>query len=99
MFNFRTVLIREAISIVWLSFENTTWNNCLCSSLLQLLVVVRLLLWDAYMTVVSVPCVRPPFGQADYHMTTLPLLGHDGKEELYWARVSFMPSEGHMFSV
>ena len=56
-------------------------------------------LWDAYMTVVSVPCVRPPFGQADYHMTTLPLLCHDGKEELYWARVSFMPSEGHMFSV
>ena len=51
------------------------------------------------MTVVSVPCVRPPFGQADYHMTTLPLLGHDGKEELYWARVSLMPSEGHMFSV
>ena len=51
------------------------------------------------MTVVSVPCVRPPFGQADYHMTTLPLLCHDGREELYWARVSLMPSEGHMFSV
>ena len=53
----------------------------------------------AYMNVVLVPCVRPRFGQADYHMTTLPLLGHDGKEELYWARVSLMPSEGHMFSV
>ena len=43
MFNVRTVLIREAISIVWLSFENTTWNNCLCSSLSHSLVVVRLL--------------------------------------------------------
>ena len=50
------------------------------------------------MSVVSVPCVRPVLCQADYHMESLPRLAHDGREELCWARVSLMPSGGHMFS-
>ena len=49
------------------------------------------------MSVVSVPCVRPVLCQADYHMVSLPRLAHDGREELYWARVSLMPCDGHMY--
>ncbi len=52
---------------------------------------------EAYMSVVSVPCVRPVLCQADYHMETLPRLCHDGREKLYWARVSLMPCDGHMY--
>ena len=50
------------------------------------------------MSVVSVPCVRPVLCQADYHMESLPRLAHDGREELYWARVSLMPCDGHMYA-
>ena len=52
---------------------------------------------EAYMSVVSVPCVRPVLCQPDYHMVSLPRLAHDGREELYWARVSLMPCDGHMY--
>ena len=49
------------------------------------------------MSVVSVPSVRRVLCQADYHMKTLPRLCHDGREQLYWARVSLMPGDGHMY--
>lgn len=44
-------------------------------------------------------CARPVFRQADYHMRSLPRLAHDGREDLYWARVSLMPCDGHQFVV
>ena len=56
-------------------------------------------LWDAYMSVVPVQCVRHVLCQADYQMKTLPRLAHDGREELYWARVSLMPSDGQLFAM
>ena len=56
-------------------------------------------LCESYMCVVLVPCVRTVPCQADYHMRSLPRLAHDGREDLYWARVSLMPRDGQMFSV
>ena len=75
----------DIVDCVAFSLIHLSWFDCF--------------LWDAYMSVVPVPCVRHVLCQADYHMMTLPRLAHDGREELYWARVSLMPCDGPMFSV
>jgi len=36
--------------------------------------------------------------QADFTVRNLPLLLHDGKDELYWARTALMPCGGMNFA-
>ena len=81
---------------VFICYDNMYIVVCVAFSIMHLLWFDSFL-WDACMSVVPVQSVRHVFCQADYHMKSLPMLAHDGKENLYWARVSLMPSDAHLF--
>ena len=81
---------------VFICYDNMYIVVCVAFSIMHLLCFDSFL-WDAYMSVAPVQCARHVLCQADHHMMTLPRLAHDKNEELYWARVSYMPADGQSY--